>query len=90
MAWDAQSGILKYLQSLKGCWVTKISFANERGVPDVLGCYKGKFFAFEVKSGKGVATPIQKAQIDRIHVAKGVAHVVRSVDEVKNIIEGIV
>ena len=29
------------------------------GVPDIVGCYKGKFFGFECKSGKNKPTALQ-------------------------------
>jgi hypothetical protein len=43
------------------------------GVPDIVGCYKGVFFAIEVKAPgklKGV-TPLQQMQINSINQAMG-------------------
>ena len=38
------------LQGL-GCWVVKLhgSSSQQRGLPDLIGCYNGRMFAFEVK-----------------------------------------
>lgn len=57
------------------------------GVPDIICCHKGQFIAFEVKAESGNATALQDATIKRIRKAGGIAEVVRSVDEVKRIIE---
>lgn len=57
------------------------------GVPDIICCYKGLFIAFEVKTDDGKTTALQDATIKRIRKAGGIAEIVRSVDEVKRIIE---
>jgi hypothetical protein len=49
-------------------------------------CYKGKFIGLEVKTETGKPTVLQEATIGRIRKAGGTAEVVRSVDEVKAII----
>lgn len=85
---QVQTKILKYLKSLDNVWVVKTITCNINGVPDILVCYRGRFVAFEVKrESGGVVAPLQKVQIQRINDAGGVAHVVRSVDEVKKILE---
>lgn len=82
-----QRNILKFLHTCHPyCWAIKVMTANERGVPDILCCYKSRFVAFEVKAGKGRATSIQNAQISAINFSGGVARVVRSKDEVKSIL----
>jgi len=54
------------------------------GVPDIVGCYKGKFFAIECKAGRGKTTALQDKNIAMIHAAGGGAIVVNeeSVDMV--------
>lgn len=49
------------------------------GIPDVIGCHDGRFFAIEVKApgrrgekNRG-ASPLQVLQIEKIQVAKGIA-----------------
>ena len=46
------------------------------GVPDIVGCYKGKFFAIECKAGKNKPTPLQQKNIDSITAQGGAVWVV--------------
>ena len=46
------------------------------GVPDIVGCYKGKFFAIECKAGKNKPTPLQQKNIDAITAQGGAVWVV--------------
>lgn len=46
------------------------------GVPDIIGCYKGRFFAIECKAGKNTTTALQEKEIEKIREAGGVALVV--------------
>lgn len=46
------------------------------GVPDIVGCYRGYFFAIECKAGRGKTTALQELEIARIREAGGVAWVV--------------
>ena len=46
------------------------------GVPDIVGCYKGKFFAIECKAGKGKTTALQEKNIAQIIAQGGLAIVV--------------
>lgn len=60
---------------------------GQSGIPDLIVCYKGRFIAFEVKAGKNKATVLQEITIRQIFKAGGYALVVRSVEEVKQVIE---
>jgi len=83
-----QAAILNYLRSLGWwCWAVKAAVCNERGVPDVLCCCRGRFVAFEIKTQKGRLSGPQKIQIQRIHRAGGRAVTVRSVEDVRAILE---
>jgi len=46
------------------------------GVPDIVGCYKGRFFAIECKAGKGTTTALQERNITQIVAQGGLAIVV--------------
>lgn len=46
------------------------------GVPDIVGCFKGKFFAIECKAGKNKPTPLQEKNIAAIRAQNGAAIVV--------------
>jgi Holliday junction resolvase len=56
------------------------------GIPDIIACVRGRFFAFEVKTATGKATALQKATLQKILASGGTAAVVRSVDEVRAIL----
>ena len=58
------------------------------GVADVLGCLPGgKFIALEVKTKKGRATQNQKDFLQRISMLGGKAAIVKSIDDVKAVLE---
>jgi Holliday junction resolvase len=46
------------------------------GIPDIIGCYHGKFFAIECKAGKNTTTALQDKEIEKIQAAGGLALVV--------------
>ena len=46
------------------------------GVPDIVGCYKGRFFAIECKAGGGKTTALQDKNIAQIIAQGGLAIVV--------------
>ena len=55
------------------------------GVPDIVGCYKGKFFGIECKAGSNKPTPLQRKNLTDIELAGGIAVVVN--EKNMNIIE---
>jgi len=57
------------------------------GVPDIVVCWAGKFVGLEVKAPKGRQSQAQKKAEQEIASAKGEYHIVRSVSDVKAIIE---
>lgn len=61
-----------------------------RNLPDLICCYKGYFVAIEIKRDDYCKpTEAQVIEIDKIKLAKGTALIIRSVDEVYNILNGI-
>lgn len=46
------------------------------GVPDIVGCFKGRFFAIECKAGKNKPTPLQQKNMGEIAHAGGLVWVV--------------
>lgn len=83
--------IREYLQT-----IPKLFFWKEHGgqfgtagIPDLIVCYKGKFIAFEVKRPGGKPTLLQKITLNKIEKAKGIAKLVTSVEQVKEIIENL-
>ena len=43
------------------------------GVPDIVGCYKGRFFGIECKGGKNKPTALQQKNLDDIASTEGIA-----------------
>lgn len=46
------------------------------GVPDIVGCYRGIFFAIETKAGTNKPTALQERELKRIRDAGGMACVI--------------
>jgi len=46
------------------------------GVPDIVGCYQGKFFAIECKAGNNKPTALQQRNIDAIAAQGGMVKVI--------------
>lgn len=53
---DIVRAILKYLKSVPGCfaWKEHGGMYGTAGIPDVICCYRGRFFGFEVKADTGL------------------------------------
>lgn len=81
--------IRKYLATLPECfyWKEHGGQYGTAGIPDIIVCYKGRFIALEAKVGRNQPTRLQAATIVQIRHAGGIAAVVRSVDEVKEIMQ---
>ena len=83
--------ILKYLKSLPECFAFKEhgGLYGTSGIPNIIVCYKGKFLAFEVKTEKGKLSKLQEMAIAKIRKANGMAFKVTSLEEVKEILKGV-
>lgn len=88
---DIVKSIMKYLKTVPRCfaWKEHGGMYGTAGIPDIIACIDGRFFAFEVKTEVGKPTRLQEATIRKIRAAGGTALVVRSVEEVKSAIGGI-
>lgn len=69
-----KDAIRKYLTSI-GCWHFSPLMAGfgTSGVPDIIGCYRGRFFGVEVKRPGKMATPIQLRRMAEIELKGGIA-----------------
>ena len=85
---DIVANILRFLKNVPCCfaWKTHGGVYGTAGIPDIIACVDGRFFAFEVKTASGKTTPLQQATIRKILAAGGTAAVVRSADEVRAIL----
>lgn len=82
--------ILRYLKTVPKCfaWKEHGGIYGTAGIPDIIACIDGRFYAFEVKTPVGKTTKLQDAIIRKILACGGTALVVRSVDEVRAVIDG--
>ena len=80
--------IMRYLKTVPECfcWKEHGGMYGTAGIPDIIACIGGRFFAFEVKTLTGKPTKLQEATIRKILASGGTAVVVRSVDEVRSAI----
>lgn len=82
-----QSGIVRFLRKQKDCWVYPTCDRFTVGVPDILGCFKGRFFALEVKKPTGRLSKIQAYQLDKVRNAGGIAARVDSLEDAKEALD---
>ena len=82
---DIVRAILRYRKSVSicFCWKELGGLYGTAGIPDVIACIGGRFFAFEVKTEEGKATALQESVLRKIQKCGGIAAIVRSVEEVK-------
>ena len=83
--------IMAWLKSQPGVLVRKLHGSEfaVAGDPDLYGSWRGKFFTFEVKRPGGPGpTPLQKLRLEEWRKAGAVVGVVRSVDDVRALLEG--
>ena len=68
--------VRKYLDSI-GAWHIKVwgNAFQRSGVPDIIGCIKGRFFALEIKAEKGHPSELQLYEIRKIKESGGYARV---------------
>ena len=87
---DIVKAIMKYLKTVPGCfcWKEHGGMYGTAGIPDIIACINGRFFGFEVKTEDGKPTKLQEATIRKILAAGGTALVVRSVNEVRTVVNG--
>ena len=79
------AAILRYLKQRPRCfaWKTHGGMYGTAGIPDIIACMNGRFYAFEVKQPGGRLTRLQEVTLEKIRAAGGVAVKVTSVEEVK-------
>lgn len=84
-----QKKVLNYLKyKVGGHWINiHGSSYQTSGEPDVVGCYQGKFYAFELKrpDGKGVVSARQRLKLSKIMQEGGVAMVVDNMKQLEEL-----
>lgn len=81
--------IRDYIDSLPGAFrIPTITYGyGKSGIPDDVVCYKGLFFAVEIKAPGKHTTPWQDQAIKGIIDAGGIAGICWSLADVKNLFE---
>lgn len=80
----------KYLASLGDDWwgfKPMMMGYGRKGIPDIIGCYKGRFIAIEVKAEGGVLTEWQEKELKSIDRASGWTLIAYCVEDVKKFFE---
>ena len=73
-------------KEFRDAWVYKTSDRWKSGIPDILVCKEGRFFAVELKVGNNKATRLQLYVLKQIKRAGGRVAVCRSVDQVRSLL----
>lgn len=85
-----QGDILKHLKtSTAGFWWKDAAGPyQQQGIPDIIGCLDGHFFAFEVKRPLlGELSPMQAGALAKINEAHGSAYVVTGIADVEEALQ---
>jgi Holliday junction resolvase len=72
----------------EGWFVVKLINTSKPGMPDLMAIKDGKVIFFEVKTNTGYLSKLQKYIIDCINDAGVKAYVVRTLEQVKQILNG--
>ena len=67
------------------CFYPATGGYGKSGVPDVVACYRGRFFGIECKAGKNTTTALQDKNLSEIEKAGGFSIVVNE-DNVDNLL----
>jgi len=82
--------VVKQLRNLGAYYFYPVTSGYGRsGVPDIVGCYKGRFFGIECKAGKNVPTDLQRINLEDIDKQGGIALVVneKNMHSVQDLLE---
>lgn len=82
-----QKGIIKFLED-SGAYVVKTIVCSKSGVLDLICCINGRFVSFEVKrtDKEDNVSSLQQHNIKKIGEAGGIAEVVSSIEQVRQIL----
>jgi len=87
---DVQKNIISYLRHKRVYHFRFQAQSNLNGLPDIICLYKGFFLGLELKREKGGApTQLQLKKIKAINDNGGIGVIVRSVEEVEEILNNI-
>ena len=71
-----ENEVKRYLTSIGAWWYKTFGNAYTRsGCPDILGVYRGRMIALEIKASNGRPSALQLREIERIRKAGGYARI---------------
>lgn len=76
----------KYLKEI-GAYTIKTSDKFTSGIPDLIIIYKGRTIFVEVKTYKGIVSPIQTYTISQILNHGGESYIIRDLESLKKILD---
>lgn len=62
---------------------------SSKGIPDLVGLMKGRFFSVEIKAGKDVQSCVQKKRQTEIEACGGIYFIAKSFDQFKDFFDSI-
>lgn len=79
--------IQTWLKTIPGTWAYKVhgGMFGRAGVPDILICYRGRFYAMEAKVDHNTTTDKQAYELNLLTQAGAVAGVVRSLEDARRL-----
>jgi len=70
--------VTRHLKKLDNCWFFKTDEGSVRGIPDIIGCIEGLFFAIELKHMRAKPDKrresLQKLTLRQIRMAGGLGY----------------
>ena len=97
MANPLQPKIIKVLEKEYRAYVINVTGASKSGTMDIVACiprslsigeaYSGLFYGFEIKWKNDKPSELQKEKINKCIDAKGSAYFIRSVDQLRDILD---
>lgn len=84
-----QKDIMSYLKRNRVLYFRFQAQSNLNGLPDIICLYKGFFLGLELKKEDGKPTLLQEKKIKAINDNGGIGLIIRSVEEVKNLLDNI-
>lgn len=73
----------------RGCKVLVTTGVAQAGTPDLVACWRGRCLALEIKTRNTRPTPLQQHELEAWSMAGACATVIRSVDDVDAVLEGL-
>ena len=88
MANPLQPKVINVLEKEYKAFVVNVTAASRSGITDLIACYNGLFYGFEIKWKNDQPSELQKDKINKVIDAGGKAYFIRSVSDVHAVLKG--